>query len=129
MASITTRKNGSKFITFVDAAGERRHISLGKVPKRYAEALKVKVEDLASAALHGHAPVDDTVRWLASIDDRLYEKLAAVELAPKRSCATIGAWLEQCLDEREGDLKPESLRKLKQTKAKLLAHFDADTPL
>ncbi|RMH14941.1 MAG: integrase, partial [Gemmatimonadetes bacterium] len=129
MASITTRKNGSRFISFVNAAGEPRHITLGKVPKRYAEALKVKVEDLASAALHGHAPTDDTTRWLASIDDRLYEKLAAVGLAPERTGAAIGTWLEQYLDEREGDLKPESLRKLKQTKAKLLAHFDADTPL
>jgi len=129
MASITTRKNGSRFISFVNAAGEPRHITLGKVPKRYAEALKVKVEDLASAALHGHAPTDDTTRWLASIDDRLYEKLAAVGLAPERSGATIGAWLEQYLDEREDDLKPESLRKLEQTKAKLLAHFNEETPL
>ena len=129
MASITTRKNGSRFISFVSAAGEPRHITLGKAPKRYAEALKVKVEDLASAALHGHAPTDDTTRWLASIDDRLYEKLVAVGLAPERQGATIGAWLEQYLEERDGDLKPESLRKLKQTKAKLLAHFDADTPL
>jgi len=129
MASITTRKNGSRFISFVSAAGEPRHITLGKAPKRYPEALKVKVEDLASAALHGHAPTDDTMRWLASIDDRLYEKLAAVGLTPERQGATIGAWLGQCLGEREGDLKPESLRKLKQTKAKLLAHFDEETPL
>lgn len=129
MASVTTRQNGSRFITFQSAAGPPRHITLGKVPKRYAEALKVKVEDLASASLHAHAPSDDTTRWLASIDDRLYAKLAAVELAPTRQSATIGAWLEQYLEEREGDLKPESLRKLEQTKVKLLAHLDPDTPL
>jgi len=67
MASITTRKNGGRFITFRNAAGEPRHITLGKVPKRYAESLKVKVEDLASAALHGHAPTDDA---MARVDRR-----------------------------------------------------------
>ena len=129
MASITTRKNGGRFITFRNAAGEPRHITLGKTPKRYAEAVKVKVEDLASATMHGHAPSDDTTRWLASIDDRLYDKLESVGLVPERQGATIGAWLEQFLAERQGDLKPESLRKLKQTKTKLLAFFNDDTPL
>jgi len=129
MASITTRKNGGRFITFRNAAGEPRHITLGNVPKRYAEALKVKVEDLASASIHGHAPSDHTARWLASLDDRLYDKLAAVGLVASRQRTTIGAWLEQFLKEREDELKPESLRKLHQTKTKLLAFFEADTPL
>jgi integrase len=129
MASITTRKNGGRFITFRNAVGEPRHITLGKAPKRYAEAVKVKVEDLASASIHGHAPSDDTARWLASLDDRLYDKLAAVGLVATRQSTTIKGWLEQFLKEREGDLKPESLRKLRQTKTKLLAFFEADTPL
>jgi len=129
MASITTRKNGGRFITFRNAAGEPRHITLGKAPKRYVEAVKVKVEDLASANMHGHAPSDDTARWLAALDDHLYDKLVAVGLVAARQSATIGAWIEQLLKEREGDLKPESLRKLRQTKAKLLAFFEADIPL
>ncbi len=72
MASITTRPNGSKFITFMSPSGSPRHITLGKVPKRYAESLKVRVEDLVSAAIHSHPPSDDTCRWLTSLDDWLY---------------------------------------------------------
>jgi len=129
MASITTRKNGSRFITFHTAGGTPRHITLGKIAKRYAESFKVRVEDLASAAMHGHAPSDDTARWLASLDDQLHAKLAAVELVPERQSATIGTLIDGYIAEREGDLKPESIRKLRQTETKLLAFFDAGKPL
>ncbi len=129
MASITTRKNGSRFITFHDAAGNPRHITLGQVAKRYAEAFKVRVEDLAAAALHGHSPTDDTSRWLSSLEDRLYAKLAAVGLVPERQSATIGTLVERYIAERKDDLKPESTRKLRQTETKLLAFFDKDKSL
>ncbi|TVQ63030.1 MAG: hypothetical protein EA378_03065 [Phycisphaerales bacterium] len=129
MASITTRPGGSRFISFVAPGGERRHITLGQVQKRYAEAVKVRVEDLASAAIHGHPPTDDTARWVKSIDERLYEKLAAVALLPNREDDTLGGAITAYIEAREDELKPESLRKLRQTEAKLLAFFDAGTPL
>ena len=141
MASITTRKNGSRFITFHNARGEPQYITLGKVPKRYAEAVKVRVEDLASAKLHGHAPADDTLRWLRDLDDHVYGKLAAVGLVAPRQALTLGAWVMQYLDERKGELKAESHRKLGQTLDKLVGrpktadrdavkgYFDPDVPL
>ncbi len=129
MASISTRPSGSRFISFVAPCGERRHITLGQVAKRYAEAVKVRVEDLASAAIHGHPPTDDTARWVKSIDERLYAKLAAVDLLPDREDATLGGAIAAYLDSREGELKPESLRKLRQTEAKLLDFFDSSKPL
>ncbi len=129
MASVTTRNNGSRFISFIDAGRKPRFITLGRVPLRYAEAVKVKVEDLVSATMHQHSPRDDTARWLAGVDDRLYEKLAKADLVQPRTSVTFGGWLEQYVSERKGDLKPESLRKLKQTKTKLLAFFDANKEL
>jgi integrase len=129
MASLTTRKNGSRFISFADGSGQVQTITLGKVPKRYAETVKVRVEDLASAVANHHAPRDDTARWLAGVDDRLHEKLARVSLVQQRNKVTVGGWLEQYLAERADDLKPESLRKLQQTKTKLLAFCDADREL
>ncbi|MFO0828098.1 MAG: tyrosine-type recombinase/integrase [Phycisphaerales bacterium] len=129
MASTTTRSNGSRFVSFRSAAGLPRHITLGKTPKRYADAVKVKVEDLVAASIHGHAPSDETARWLASLDERLYDKLAAVELVPKRQSATIGTLVDRYIAERVDELKPESVRKLRQTEAKLLAFFDPKIPL
>lgn len=129
MASITTRKNGSRFITFHDAAGNPRHITLGQVAKRYADAFKVRVEDLPAAALHGHSPTDNTSRWLSSLEDRLYAKLASVGLVPERQSATIGTLVERYIAERRDDLKPESTRELRQTETKLLAFFDKNKSL
>lgn len=129
MASVTSRPNGSRFITFRDGSGTARHITLGKVAKRYADAFKVRVEDLVAAALHGHSPQNDTCIWLASLEDRLYEKLVAVRLVPKRQNDSIGSLMNTYIAEREGELKPESIRKLRQTEAKLLGYFDEDRPV
>ena len=60
MASITTRKNGSRFITFVDADGRSQTITLGKVAMRYVESIKTKVEDLVASSTHHHAPRNET---------------------------------------------------------------------
>lgn len=129
MASITTRPNGSRFITFRDGSGAARHITLGQVAKRYADSLKVRVEDLVAAKLHGHSPTDETSRWLSSLDDRLYAKLAAVGLVPERQNASIGALMDAYISAREGEIKPESIRKLRQTETKVLELFDKDLPV
>ena len=94
---------------------------------RYAESIKVKIEDLASAMSHHHAPRDDTACWVAALDDCMIAKLERVGLIPPRITITLEEWLEQYLAERKDDLKPESLRKLQQTKTKMLAFFDTGT--
>ena len=125
----TARKNSSRFIGFIDAGGKSQTLYLGKVPKRYAESVKVKVEDLVCSSITGHAPSDETSRWLAGQDDRMIAKLGRVRLTPDRHHTTLEAWLSKYLKEREGDLKSASLRKLEQTRDKLLTHFDPQMPL
>ena len=78
MASVATRKNGSRFIGFVNREGRPRTIYLGKVPMRFAKAVQLKVEDLVSSSITGHAPADETSKWLAGLDDRLFGKFATV---------------------------------------------------
>ncbi len=129
MASISIDPNGRRRIQFVGADGKRRAIRLGKVSQRYAEAVKVKVEDLVAASITGHVPADETSRWLAGLSDKMTEKLARVGLTHRRQSTKLQEWLDRYLDDREGELKPESARKLRQTKSKLLAHFDPETPL
>ena len=129
MASITTRKNGSRFIRFIDSNGQSQTITLGKCAMRYAESIKVKIEDLGSAMLHHHAPRDDTACWVADLGDCMAAKLERVGLIPPRITVTLKEWLEQYLAERKDDLKTESLRKLQQTKAKMMAFFDTGTEL
>ena len=128
MASISNDPNGRRRILFVDANGDRRTIRLGKVPLRYAESVKVKVEDLVSASINGHAPRDETTRWLASLDRALYEKLARIGLAKQREVATLGAFTLAYIDGRV-DIKPRTRINLQQARGYLLDHFDAERPL
>ena len=107
MASITTRENGGRFVSFIDASGNPQTITLGKVAMRYAQSVKVKVEDLVASSIHHHAQRDETARWLARLGDRLYCKLARAGLVQDRQCVTLKGWLEQYLTERVDCLKPE----------------------
>ena len=129
MASLTTRANGGRFIGFVDQDGKPQTISLGRCPQRHAETVRLRVDDLAGALLRGEAPRDATSRWVAERPDKFHAKLARVGLVTPRASMTLGGWLATYLEQRKGELKPHSVRKLEQTKAKLLARFPADTPL
>ena len=54
MASISNDPNGRRRILFIGANGKRQAIRLGKVPLRYAESTKVKVEDLVMESQATH---------------------------------------------------------------------------
>ncbi len=129
MASISSENNGRRIIQFVGNDGKRRSIRLGKLSMRQAESVRVKVENLVAAKITGHAPSDEVSRWLAGLDDPMINKLARAGLTSHRNHTTLQGWLDRYLSDREGELKPESLRKLRQTKDKLLAYYDPQTPL
>ena len=44
-------------VLFVDPTGKRQTLRLGKVPKKIAESVKVKIESLLAAKIAGH-PID-----------------------------------------------------------------------
>lgn len=128
MASISNDPNGRRRILFVDANGKRKSVRLGKVSQRYAEAVKVKVEDLVSARITGHAPADETTRWLANLDAALYDKLARVGLAKPRESAMLGAFTRAYIDGRS-DIKPRTKINLDRARTYLLSCFPEDRPL
>jgi len=128
MASISNDPNGRRRILFIDASGQRKTIRLGKVPLRYAEAVKVRIEDLVYATTTGHAPMDETSRWLVNLDAQLYDKIAAVGLTRRREVATIGPFTRAYIDSRV-DIKPRTRINLEQARRYLLECFDADKPM
>src|SRR5262245_20327406 len=95
MASITTEANGCRRILFTGADGKRRAIYLGKVKRRTVEAVKVRVEELVTASVTRHSVDDVTAAWVASLDDVMRDKLAAVGLIPKREAAILGSFADQ----------------------------------
>ena len=75
MASISNRPNGQRRLLFVDPAGKRKTIYLGKMPKRHADAIKIKVEQLVAAVVSGCPWDNETARWVAELPDTLASKL------------------------------------------------------
>src|SRR5262245_29841553 len=104
MASVSTdRATGLVRILFVNGAGQRKTIHLGRVKPKTADKIKGKVEDLNASAIAG-LPIDvELAKWVAGISDTLAGKLAAVGLIPKRitdtpTVPTIGDYIAVYLD-------------------------------
>jgi len=101
---------------------------LGKVSLRYVESVKVKIEDLVSASITSHAPTDETSRWIASLDAKLYDKLASVGLAKAREVATLGAFTRSYIDGRV-DIKPRTKEILELARKYMLECFEGNRSL
>jgi integrase len=121
MASIINDPHGRRRIQFIHASGQRKSVRLGKVTMRHAESIKVKIEDLVSATLSGHSASDETLRWLGTVDSRLYDKLAKVHLVRSRDNSMLGAFIDAYV-ERRSDVK-DSTRKVYQTVRKRLIDY------
>ncbi|MBN2024924.1 MAG: hypothetical protein JW809_19260, partial [Pirellulales bacterium] len=100
MASISREPNGRRSIQFVGADRKRRTIRLGKCSQRTAEAVRTKIEALVASHITGLPPEDEVSRWVATLDDTLADKLAAVGLIPARERATLAAFLESYVASR-----------------------------
>lgn len=131
MASLSTSADGSRRILFVDAAGNRKTIHLGRMPKRQAESVKVYVEALASSQRTGIAPDGEVSTWLARIGTDLAEKLARAGLVARRGQAqapTLGEFVDQYVRLR-ADLKPQTAAHFGHLKRFLLGCFGDAFPL
>ncbi len=79
-------------VLFVDPTGKRQTIRLGKLPKKIAESVKLKVESLLAAKIAGHPIDSQTAGWLADIGDVIHEKLAKAGLVEPREKANVVEW-------------------------------------
>jgi hypothetical protein len=128
MASIAKDPGGRRRILFVAPDRKRKTIRLGKVSQRTAESVKLRVEHLVAAAIHGHALDAETARWLADIPDELANKLARVGLVPKREQAVLGPYLRSYFEKRI-DVKGDTKVVWGHTRRNLLAFFGDNKPL
>jgi len=97
-------------VLFVDPTGKRQTIRLGKLPKKVAESVKLKVESILAAKIAGHPLDAQTAGWLGEIGDAIHEKLAKAGLVEPRVAAnavewTVGSFLEHYFGTL-GDQKP-----------------------
>ncbi len=129
MASIISDPNGRRRIQFAAGDGSRKTLRLGKATMRQAEAVKVKVEQLALAASGVTGVVDpETAQWLAGLDDVMYDRLAAVGLVAERASAKLGAFIDGYIADR-CDVKPGTALVYGHTRRNLIDYFGAGKPL
>ena len=128
MASIGNDPGGRRRILFMDVDGKRKTIRLGKMSKRGAEAIKVRVEHLISAKISGTAPDDETSRWVAGLDDVLQERLAKVGLIKRRGSALLGEFLDNYVATRS-DVKFSTLLNWGHTVRNLKEYFGPNKSL
>ncbi len=131
MACIVDDPNGRRRIQFVAAEGSRKSIRLGKVSRRSAEGVLVRVEELLAASIHGQPLSRETSVWLEGIGDRLHDRLARAGLCKGRQVAPIArldGFISAYIAKRI-DLKPGSRAVLEQAHKSLVEHFGADRPM
>jgi len=129
VASITSDKaTGRRTIQFMAGDGRRKSIRLGKCSMRTAESVRIRIEELHAASLTGYPPSREVSRWLSSLDDGLYSRIAAVGLAPRRASMTLSAFIDDYIKARS-DVKPSTTTIWKRTKRHLIDYFGADRGL
>ncbi len=131
MASISNDPGGRRRILFVDPAGERRTIRLGKASQRSAESYKGRVEQLLEAQILNRPMDSDLAEWVAGLHPRIAKKFAKVGLIAKpeeKAATTLGAFLSD-FTTRRIDVKPATKEVWSQVVRNLLEHFGGDRNL
>lgn len=129
MATISTNANGLKRLMYFDADNERKTIYLGKVSKKDANAVKMRVEELLSCKFCGTSPGRETLVWVASISLALRTKLAHHELIDvgnlpvKLKKTGIKEFLDKYIETRRQGMKPSTIIVWSQVIDSLIEHL------
>ncbi|HYH67814.1 MAG TPA: hypothetical protein VD866_24165, partial [Urbifossiella sp.] len=129
MASIITdrRTKSIRIEFFHPADGRRKRVRLGKVPRKAAETVKLRVEAIAGALAAGAAVDPQTAAWTAGIPDDLAAKLAAVGLMAERPKAvTVAGLLAVYAAEKEAKNKTGTQTNHATITNDLVGYFGAD---
>jgi integrase len=130
MASISEeRGTGRRTIQFYGTDGRRRSIRLGKISKRQAESVKIRIEDLVGSAINAGPIRDETSRWLAGLDETLRSKLAAVGLIKGGSKGKLGEFIDSYILTRQKTVKPSTKVRWGQARRLLVEKFGEDRRL
>jgi integrase len=126
MASISNDKNGKRRILFVDGAGKRRTIWLGRMPKKAASALGVRVDELVQNQIAGASHSAELLGWLRGLPEITRGKLVRVgllEAAPE--VPTVEMLIDRFIDSQH--VKDATMDAYRQTTGSLKAHLGAKT--
>jgi integrase len=95
MASVTTRPNGHRWVTFKAPNGKRQTIRLGAASQNQADNFKEKIEKLLVCVRLGEPPSANLIEWLSDLPDNIHDTLSKCGVVNARGARTVGdltAW-------------------------------------
>lgn len=111
--------------------GRQRNIRWSGMSKSATELANSHIALLALAARSNEPVTKATAKWLMELPDKYHKKLVRLGLAEPRISqteTTLGPFIDSYLATRQ-DLKPNSLRNMKNVKARLTEYFTASKQL
>ncbi len=111
----------------------RKTVRMGDAPERAAQRFRDKVEDLVGCK-RLNVPTDpETARWVAGLEDDLYQSLVAIGLAESRVATvpmpTLKAFADSYIESKESQIAERSIELLHATRERLVKALGASTPL
>ena len=96
MASLSNDKSGKRRILFSIPGGRRQTLWLGKVPKKSAESLLVRIEEMIQHKSIGSAFPTELVGWIQKLPGPTRKKLECAGLVEARPpVPTVGEVLDR----------------------------------
>lgn len=134
MASVNTRPNGHRWVTFKAPTGKRQTIRLGQATLQQANNFKQKIERLL-VCLRLVEPLDAALmEFIAELPESIHDTLANCGVVSARGARTLGAltsWYTKrfqahCL---QGRRKPSTLKNVKRAVDVMDRYFGRDRSL
>ena len=119
-----TKTGSDVYVIRFIQAGCRKKIQLGTVPKKMAELVKSRVEELMNCRLANVSCSQEAARWLGDIDDKLHDRLSAVGLVAARQTSTLEQFILPYITQL--DNSKDTKQNKVQTAKTLFAFFGKD---
>jgi integrase len=128
---LSTNRDGTMRVTFVDRDHQRRTLWIDKVlTKKAARSIAGRVKELNAAAIAGCGWDRELAAWVAELGNDLAEKLARVGLIPPRAATLpLGAFLDKYIEDRKANWKEWTVINNRQAVRRLVEYFGAEKRL
>ena len=137
MASVVARGNGNYEVRFFISKGVRRSFYVGKLPKKRARSIGLKLDDLAFCKRHSQTPDLELSGWLLALDAKDHAKLVGWGLVEPRKTVgddsdgpgvmTLGVWVRTYI--AKGARKDGTVEQLERAGVNLTTFFGEDKPI
>ena len=119
MASISNDKGGKRRVCFTSPDGSRQSLYLGKIPRKSAESIKLRVEEILQDRAFNRSHSSELANWIAGLSATTAKKMVGVGLiAAAAPTMTVEALIETFLS--RSDVKKSTQAAYQQTTTSLI---------